>query len=289
MAAPYEETCFNAIVDLDDALQEALPDYPYFVVGGIATAAYRHEQTIFDTTTRTAVVPPDANMGTRRQNHTLRDVDVLVGGILDPAQAQHAKQAAEHAIGGRLEVSLFGFESYESNISRRLEPLSHRLQNRAGECFYKMGAVVQKVPSETYEQPWRLMLPSGKTVNALHPVGHALAYEVRSVGGLRGKDREKHTAMTQIVSKQLGETALAEAETQFAAWRQFAQSLEYVRKGKFKQITPESLRPGASHLELLAMRAQGKALGVMERQERIVSLAQSPRVQRMLKVVIGNA
>jgi len=289
MAAPYEESCFNAIANLDEALHEALPEHPYFVVGGIATAAYRHEQTIFDAASRMAVVPPVADMGVRRSNHTLRDVDVLVGGMVDPVRAQRAKQAAERVISGRLEVSLFGFEPYEDNVSRRLEPLSHRLQNRAGECFYKMGAVVQKVPSATYEQPWRLVLPSGKAVNALHPVGHALAYEVRSVGGLRGKDREKHTAMTKIVSRQLGETALAEAEAQFASWRQFAQNLEHVREGRFGQIMPDSLRPGASRLELLAMRAQGKTLGVVERQERIVSLAQSPRVQRMLKVVIGNA
>ena len=274
--APHE-TCFAAITDLDEVLQDALPEHTYFVVGGIATAAYRHEQTIIDVTTNTAIVPPGADMSIYRPNRTLRDVDVLVGGILEPAQAQHAKQAAERVIGNRLEVSLFGFEPYEQNISRRLEPLSHRLQNRAGECFYKMGAVVQQVPNETYEQLWQLLLPNGASVNALHPVGHALAYEVRSVGGLRGKDREKHTAMTQTVYSQLGEAALAHAETQFATWRQFAQDLEHVRSGRFNQIAAESLRPGASRLELQAMRAQGRALGVLERQERIVSFAQSPR------------
>lgn len=289
MTAPYEQTCFNAIADLDEALQDALPDHTYFVVGGIATAAYRHEQTVFDVATRTATVPPEADMWTHRPNHTLRDVDILVGGMVEPTQAQHAKQAVERAIDNKLEVSLFGFEPYEDTISRRLEPLSHRLQNRAGECFYKMGAVVQEVPSATYEQPWRLVLPNGAAVDALHPVGHALAYEFRSVGGLRGKDREKHTDMTQIVSQQLGEAALTEADAQFASWRQFAQNLEHVRNGSFTQIAPESLRPGASRLELRAMRLMGRALGAAERQERIVSLAQSERMQRMLKVLIGNA
>jgi hypothetical protein len=286
--ATQSETCFNAITDLDEVMHDALPQTTYFIVGGIATAAYQHEGTFFDPEEQVAYADVAADVPVLRPNKTLRDVDILVASVLDPEESLHAKRVVEKAVDGRLEVSLFGFDPYETTITNRFELLSRRLQNRAGECFYKMGAAVQYVPAETYQQPWQLALPDGARVNALHPVGHTLAYKVRSAGGLRGKDHEKHTAMTQNIAQKLGSTAVAEAEAQFASWREFANTLDQIRSGNYDQLSALSLRPDASWLELRALRWQGRTLGALERQERLVSIAQSPLAQRMLKRAIGS-
>ncbi|MGF7228903.1 MAG: hypothetical protein ACQR33_02850 [Candidatus Saccharibacteria bacterium] len=285
-----EPGCFEVITDMDSALFEALPEGArYFVVGGIATAALVDPETHIDHNERMIFVRKSADISATRPNGTQRDVDILVDAVLTPEQATRAKKAAEEVVDGHLEVSLFGFDNQQTYANERFHFLSRRLMSQNDQRAYQLGPLLQPTPVETYE-PWNLVLPNDQLVGVLNPVGHLLAYRMRSVSGLRPKDHEKFGHMHQNIEQSLGSRAFREQlhDGPFASWNAFANAAAAIRIGDPKHIPAEMLREGTTTTELAVMRWQGRLLRTLESQERLVTFAQGAAMQRALKPLIRH-
>jgi len=284
LADPSLASSFDAISGLQEPLTEALPDTRWYVVGGLATAALRHPQTVIHPE---GVIEATRHADTfvTRPNGTLRDVDILVDDVLAPEIMQHAKRVAEEVVDGRLEVSLFGFDDAVKHAGDKLSFLSRRVRDANGQRYHQLGPVRQPVPSESYE-PWKLVLPNKTEVPVLHPVGHLLAYRSRSISGLRPKDTQKFYEMANnIFSQQVFRDELKYGA--FASWNQFANTIAAIRHGG--KASQEIVPADTPRAEIFAMRWQGRLLKMLEANPKIVDVCQSAFMQRIFSSIVRSA
>lgn len=282
---------FEAIANLDKALSESLPEQMnYFVVGGIVAAALADPATRIIEDEQVIMASPRSDIAAMRPNGTLRDVDILVDGVLAPDEAAQAKEACEVVVNDRLEVSLFGFDDQETYAQERFHFLSRRLRTPDDQRSYQLGPLLQPTPAESYK-PWELVLPSEQRVQVLHPLGQLLAYRMRSVSGLRPKDHEKFGQMHRNIEQALGERAFREQlhDGPFASWNAFANAAAAIRIGDPKHIPAEMLRDGTTTTELAVMRLQGRLLRTLESHDGLVTIAQGAVAQRVLKSLVRSA
>lgn len=284
LSDPSFASSFDCISGLQEPLNEALPNMRWYVVGGLATAALRHPQTIIHAE-GTIEATYDADIPAYRPNGTLRDVDILVDAVLDKRTMNHAKSVAQMVLDNRLEVSLFGFDDASAHAADKFSFLSRRVKDAQGQRYHQLGAVKQPVSSESYD-PWRLVLPNNKELPVLHPVGHILAYRSRSVSGLRPKDTEK---FYEMANKIFTHTAFRQelSEGLFADWNTFANTIAAIRHGR--QPRPELLRDNTSRAEIAAMRWQGRLLKTLEAHPKIVDICQSHFMQRIFSSAVRAA
>lgn len=285
------KSCYDVISDLDAAMCDSLPQgTSYFMLGGIASGALRAETTIIDENEKRIVASSDSSIPTLRENGTGRDIDILVGDILSPERAGVVKRSVEEAVSNTLRVSVFGFDRHEKvaargvTMSTMVDWLSQRTVDQSGTYRYVMYPLQQVVHEESYV-PWRLQLPSGGEVSVLHPIGHMLAYKMRSVSGLRTKDVEKHEAMER---KLLRYPDLVEEMNDgvFREWLQFANAAAALRKDRLSQ--PETPHPEISRAAQAAFRMKGHLLHWFESKEPVVDFFQKPALQSMLSPFIRD-
>lgn len=278
---------FEAITELDAVMERHLHGaVPHFVVGGIVTAALRHPGTVMRPVERRIIAAEAADLSTTRPNGTRRDVDVLIGGIVPGSVMSRTRVDLESVTHHQLEASVFAFDPYQSHIHDRSGWISRRLQQSNKTVSYQLGPVVQRVQPESY-QPWTLELPREMgEVSVLHPVGHLAAYAIRSVSGLREKDRTKFEQMRANI---LQHTALKEAlhDGPFKEWKQFAETITAIRRGE--RIPHDNIQPGTTRRELAALRWRGMLLKKAEQYSGLVDFAQKPLPQKILNTFVRAA
>jgi hypothetical protein len=284
--ATYQSS-FEAIANIDAIMEKAVGgDFPYFVVGGIATAALVHPSTIIDTRERRIIAAEAADIPTLRPNGTVRDVDVLVGGVVRQSVMRQAGANIELSTGNSLEASVFGFDLHHNHATERSGWISRRLQQTDETMSYQLGPVIQPVQPTSYE-PWTLELPRGLgEVSVLNPVGQMAAYAMRSISGVRPKDAAKFTQMRANV---LQHAELKEAlyDGAFKEWKQFADTLNAIRAGK--PLEHDNIQPGTTKRDIAALRWRGRLLRSVESRSNIVDIAQKPVVQKILNTFVRAA
>jgi hypothetical protein len=292
MAIAERETpdCYWAISELDDAMRDSLgPWQRYFVLGGIASGALRHPDTVIDTATRTVIAAEGSGELTVRQNGTTRDIDILVDDVLTDETADRVKASVAEATGGALVVSVFGLDAHtpDTPASRLKNTATHWVSRRTIDenrtHRYELHPLSQAVPRESYE-PWRLYTPDNRVVNIFNPAGHVLAYAMRSVSGVRAKDTDKLYEMTNNVLRH-PELKDEIKEGVFRPWLDFAVAVYDMRDNTLPPDSP-LIKEGTNRVELAAARWKGKLLHFIEDQERIVDIAQHERIQKLLNFVI---
>jgi len=284
--------CFEAIHYLDEAMRDSLPDgVDYFVLGGIPSSAILHPDTEFDFTKETIGTTAEASDSTIRDNGTLRDVDILVARPVGKKEGERLVEQVEKATGGALEVSVFGFELHsaaDDNPTRLRRSLkewtSLRTIDDDGIIRHELYPVSVAVNPDSY-RPWTLSVPElGTTVSVFSPPGHELAYESRSISGIRAKDREKVSKLRDVIES-YDEFIKAIEEGDFKEWQRFVEALQQMRDGTLFHFDEERLPTG--HLALAVFDAKFRALTALEGSDRIVRWAQGGTLQKLLKPFVG--
>lgn len=286
-------SCYEVIEGVDQAIEESLPiDIPYFVLGGVATAALRHEGTFFDIRERIVYAQEESSEDTVRPNGTRRDIDILVGGLLSRAAGDRVKARVEEAVEGKLEVSVFGFKEHvpgywstERLKKRALSWTSERTIDQNGIHRYELFPLQQEVNPKSYEQ-WRLVTPRME-VGILNPVGHVLAYSMRSITGPRPKDSEKFNDIYQRV---FSYEELAEQVDRgiYSSWRKFADAIISYRTGELPKYS-SLLSVNERKIDRSIYKLKSNWLSLLESQQSIVKIAQYPLVQRVLSPFVKSA
>lgn len=281
------QSSYEVIAGLDATMEHRLHDaVPYFVVGGIATAALAHPATVIDCSNRRIVAAEQSDIATRRHNGTLRDVDILIGSTVTPLLMAGIHQDLTNKVDGRLEVSVFGFDDYTTHASDKRGWISRRLEHDRTDNFYQLGPVVQQVNSESYE-PWKLQLPKDMgEVSVLHPVGHLAAYAMRSISGIRAKDTTKFSQMrTNILQHPALQHDLHHGP--FKEWKQFADTLTAIRHGR--PLEHDNIQPGTTKRDIAQLRWRGRLLKMVEKHPTVVDVAQKPVMQKVLNIFVRAA
>jgi len=273
----YSLTCYDVIGDLDAAIRKNLaPGHQYYLLGGVPTGALMSDQTVHDRVSQTVVARGDSAIPILRDNGTRRDLDVLVnsGSIpLSEADARKINGAVQGAVGDKLVSSVFGFDAHKTTHGReRVKQVltsftSSRTVDEQGIYRYELFPVEQVVPAESYH-PWRLQLPGGANVQIFHPAAHMLAYEMRSITGVRPKDAQKYGAMALRVAPEFREEL---RDGQFASWREFVAKVRALRSGP-----PASTGENpVSKAQATWFRTRAGLLSQLERHEQLVQIVQA--------------
>jgi hypothetical protein len=281
------QSSFEAIAGLGAVMEEHLQgEFPHFVVGGIATAALVHPDTVIDVSTRRIIAAEAADIPTRRPNGTMRDVDVLIGGVVHQSLMQQAKTDIEQATAQSLEASVFSFDAYHSHMHEKSGWISRRLQQTNETVSYQLGPIIQHVQPTSYE-PWTLELPKGMgEVSVLNPVGQLAAYAMRSISGIRAKDTEKFAQMrTNILQYRELKNDLHHGP--FKEWKQFADTLTAIRRGQ--PLEYDNIQPGTTRRDIAMLRWRGRLLKMVEQHPFVVDVAQKPGMQKALNTFVRAA
>lgn len=276
---------------VENVLRDRVPKHiPFFVLGGIMTAALRDERTIIDFDEKHVTAPKDVAIPTRRKNGTRRDIDILIADVLAKDIGKGIASDVTEAIDNELDVSVFGLDDHEevqqkSRITRQAtEWLSRRTIDENGVHRYELFPLAQAVESASYE-PWILSYNSdSQGVSVLHPVGHALAYRMRSISGVRPKDKQKLADMEGHIYSH-PEAREVYHDGVFQEWALFADALARLRTNhgasmkEYCNLACTSItRP-----DIMIAQAKSSLLGMIELVEPITKIAQSSRVQILLK------
>lgn len=285
-------TCYDVIGELDAATQDILsPNQQYYVLGGIATSAIKHPDSVFDHQTNRLVAAPDSGEPVFRDNGTRRDIDLLVLDVLTSEQATRVRQKISLVVGKYLVVSVFGLSNHQQpTVLRRVVKsaaawTSERTLDNDGTLRYELYPLQQEVPRESY-QPWTLQLPNGHGVSILNPAAHMLAYHMRSISGVRDKDRDKVEKMRKRVFSDPNFKDQIQTGP-LRSWKQFADNID--RLGT-QPPTYETLpaAPIASALEWRMFRKKNEWLRFLEANPTIVKYAQKGLLQAVLRPIIGS-
>lgn len=292
MAAQQSEKCYSHLTELDSAMRDALgPDGVYFLLGGPVTGAIGCDASTIDPVGRCIIATAESDLPVRRADGSTRDVDILVPQVMSHDVGRRIRDTVADAIGGGLLVSVFGCQTYVPHLSAvdrlRLSAsswVSRRTIDGTGQHRYELYPLVQPVQAGTYD-PWRLWLPGTaerQAVSILHPVGHMLAYRMRSIGGARPKDAEKY----QKMQRRLLPAFLDEIQDgPFKQWREFGDNIS---KLAALGSVAEGLRPETNLADRIAFAIKSKLSSAGEANPRVVSFFQTDRIQEMLKRLIGN-
>ena len=287
------ETCHQAVYGLDAIMHGHMPDTPYYLLGGITTATLIDHESRIIPSERLVVAGPDSDLSVRRPNGTPRDADILLLGVLPKETLQNVKAAVLAGSRKSIEVSVFGLDRHVPNagVGRRMawnmaQWVSRRTLDTEGNHRYELFPLSCVVQAASYE-PWRLVLPGmkdGECISILNPGAHWLAYQMRSIGGLRGKDAEKVEKMGErvepIFREQIHDGVLRE-------WRLFAESITTMRDEGI--ILPGNRHPAARPNDLRVGQQKSKLSNWGEGHSGIVDVGQKPGIQRVLNIFVRSS
>lgn len=146
-------------------------------------------------------VSPSARLSSRRDNGTLRDLDVLTP-TTDKEQAQLLNQEMKQCLAGDMVTSAFRVRPYEENKIGLFDFVGDRyLQETPGgnqKLFWRLSGIETEIPVQSLE-PWQVVWQGQNLFNTIGPVAHLGAYINRSITGVCPKDTEKVVALKRIV------------------------------------------------------------------------------------------
>ena len=175
----------------------------YRMLGGTAIQATLQAVSI-EPESRIIVPHPGLRLSTTRENGTLRDVDYLVM-TTDEQKIKSISSALTKEIGSKAIVSVFGIQPHAQLLQQQwkrriLDFTSERSIDDAGNMYYSCNPVMQQVNPRSYE-PWHIQLPNGSIVPTLSPEALKAAYYIRSIGGLRPRDKKKTETLEKTMDR----------------------------------------------------------------------------------------
>jgi hypothetical protein len=283
--------CYEVLGEVDGAIRRNLEsEDSYFVLGGVVTSALQHPDTNIDTACGVVEAASGSAEPVIRPNGTRRDIDLLIDKVLEPQEAQTIQDAVQAATDDELVVDVFGMKPYteEPTTTQRIgwnlgRWVSSRTVDAKGTIRYELFPLAQEVSPNTFI-PWKLATPIGEKVDILHPVGHYLAYSMRSISGPRHKDQAKVEAMREKVLS-YDEFKEEMFHGDFQAWRNFGAAIEDIRDGVMG-LGDAILRPGTEMQDLDMFRRKAKTLKFLEENSLMVKFAQTSVGSAVLRGIV---
>ncbi len=181
------------------------------IIGGVGTAALTQPNVYIDSCHKEVVVPAGFSLSDRRDDGTLRDVDVLVTSS-NPDRVAEIESILQQTVGDRLELSVFGIQRHEVLQRQLSQPfgfiafktfLADRYEKTAesDEFTKSLFPFAVTLPVETLD-PWTLVIGDRQRIPVPHPGVTIANYMSRSISGVRPRDKVKlnkvvHTTFDQ--------------------------------------------------------------------------------------------
>lgn len=263
--------------DVHSRLREE--DIPYRVLGGIAAHAILNAR-IIHWNDRVIEIDPESNLSTMRDNGTQRDIDTLVV-TPETDKTNEAKDVLDDAVDGYLSVSVFGLRrrvEAKKTLLPNMDFVSHRTIDGKGSYYIELDTVETELPQSWYEE-WEVRTPDDESplFTTLSSIAIEAGYRMRSITGVRPKDREKLQQLQEKVcmdgrlsDTQLTDDLIAHYNAQKDAGLVHARSVEDKRNKPYTWFRSKAL-----------------ILGHLERQPQIVGWAQS-RLEPILAPFVGR-
>lgn len=288
-----ETRCYDVLGDVAEAVRDVIPEgIPYYVLGGVATGALESTSTQVDVESHKIHAAEGSDKSIFREEGSRRDIDILVLDMLPKDTFRKLDERVAKAIGGSLIVSSFGIKEHKEGYSKKDRALeavkrvvSARTRDSSGQDYYEMFPLVQPVQRSSY-MPWTLVTPQGFEVDVLHPVGHELAYTMRSIGGPRPKDIKKMKNVHNVNTSNPDFIGITDAGSEFNEWAMFAQYIQALRAGTLP-VNHRSIHPSSSLADQRAFQIKAKALHFLESQEKVVNFALHGPMQKVLNIFVG--
>lgn len=208
------ENYFDIIRGFNQTVIDAVgEDVGYVMMGGGASAAIMHRDTVIDIENRRIKPPADIHKDQfRADNGSMADIDVLVFAIdtkdeEDITDVDRVREALEENYGSRLKIGVTGLHAAENQdiepatLTQKLlknikkDWVSDRIENVDGERFVTIADIKVALPEEYFET-WEMELTndedgSTEIIPVFHPLIQILCYLSRACHGLRPRDVEK--------------------------------------------------------------------------------------------------
>lgn len=208
------ENYFDIIRGFNQTVIDAVgEDVGYVMMGGGASAALMHPETVIDVENRR--IKPPANIHKdqfREDNGSMADIDVLVFAIdtkdeEDITEVDNVREALEARYGSKLKIGVTGLHAAENQdiepttLTQKLlknikkDWVSDRVENVNGERFVTIADIKVALPDEYFE-PWEMELTneedgSTEVIPVFHPLIQILCYLSRACHGIRPRDIPK--------------------------------------------------------------------------------------------------
>lgn len=254
-------------------------DAPYRVLGGIAAHAILNAN-IIHWEDRIIEVDCEVHLSTRRENDTVRDIDTLIVSS-SSQEVNKAKEALTDVVGNDLSVSVFGLRKRvktRKTLIPNMDFVSHRTIDEEGNFYIHLDEVETALTNDWYDA-WEVRRPQDDSplFQTLSPVAIEAGYRMRSITGVRPKDKDKLEKLRERISldddlanAQLTESLSAVYTAQQAAGRAHALAIEE------KRNTSKTW-----------FRTKAMLLGHLECQPRLVEWAQS-KLEPVLSPIVGR-
>lgn len=254
-------------------------DTPYRVLGGIAAHAILNANTIY-WKDRVIEVDQKAQLSTKRDNGTVRDIDTLIVSSVNQ-EVNKAKEALIDVVGSDLSVSVFGLRKKvkaKKTLIPNMDFVSHRTIDDEGGFYIHLDKVETALTDDWYDA-WEVRRPQDNAplFQTLSPIAIEAGYRMRSITGVRPKDQDKVeklrgriTVDDILANAQLTESLVAVYASQHTVGNAHAHAIEEKR-----------------NIPRTWFRTKAVVLGHLERQPQLVEWAQSG-LEPLLSPFVGR-
>lgn len=176
------------------------------LIGGVGSAALSNLETTIDVGNKEIIAPHDLYLSQRRSDSakSLRDLDVLVLSD-DKTVIKELRETIEGIIGERLEPSVFGLKSTEALAKQMRNPLGLAAIKTFVSDRYVLpdGMVKSLLPFSVSINPESLetwtLVAGGVRLPVPNPAMSIINYTNRSITGVRPKDMDKISKMSDVI------------------------------------------------------------------------------------------
>lgn len=252
------------LLEATPVVHEVFDDTPfdYAVVGGLVTDALLSDGAVIDAANKSVYIDEETHISTIRPNGTMKDLDMLAF-TRDTVAVRESLQQMRRALVDQFPLTSISLSGYDTEHADRAPQFVTRTVVEGDDTLaLSLGALRQSIPRTDLEESWQLYFRDS-TMAILHPGAHLMSYKIRSVTGIRPKDREKVGRLEGVVRESIPE----EAMRQFDTWEQFAASIE----SHYSFLA--GIQNPTAHRLLMSLGRAG--LGMVERSPRLVAWAQA--------------
>ncbi len=212
----------DAIIAIDKAIEKTKGDIPVAYVGGIPTILLNDPNTTIHPNAK-HVTTSSPKIEDLRTNGTPRDIDILyLSNTKQEIEAFFSRFNKEIHKPEYPRVPSVSISAYETEVKKRAYiQLVAQMSKSDSKVTFSVGDVKEVISAVTFEDLWTVQYQERK-LTILHPVAHAHLYRIRSVAGLRQKDKEK----IGILDGKLRDSIPKEAFEDFSPLLQLEQRLQ---------------------------------------------------------------
>ena len=280
-----EVNVYSVLGNANQELARELRDTNYYIVGGVVSNILADSETSYDLAHRLVQPRPNLELSNYRTDGTIRDLDILILSPLSSSHLKYLEKVVLESVEGLLIPSVFALKEHEQKRNalkaNLLDWVSRRTIDENGVLRYELFPLSQEVSRESYE-PWHFQTKNSlRPVPILHPVAHLAAYRIRSISGLRAKDKQKVELMELNIKNNAPELFENLDETGLIEWFRFSESIKNMIESDTKFGSKDTL-------DEFIFKSKSKLLNFVESNPKMVTLSYNKFISKILNSIMRS-